>query len=379
MKKRIVLFSGGRSDFGLLKNIILKFQKSKKFNTDVFVGPSHFSKNFGYTFNEVKISKIKNIKKIRLKNVHTDNINIAALISKIIKDVTRSFYKKKYDLAIVLGDRYEVFAFSFVCTLFKIPIAHIHGGEVTLGAYDNQFRNAITKMACLHFTSTKKHQLNVIKMGENRRLVKNVGAPAIENIKLKKFKAKVEIFKKYKIPLNQKVVMINMHPETMSKISVSNQISSLIESILMKKKLFFIITSPSPDTGGVEMLSIIKRLTKNHSNIRLIESFGQDNYFNVMKYCSFVCGNSSSGIIEAASLGIKTLNVGERQKGRQLSNQTINVKNNLNEISKGMDMILKKKIKKIVNPYDGGKTTNKVFSIIKNIDLDKILVKKYDY
>lgn len=379
MKKKIVLFSGGRSDFGLLKNIILKFQKSKKFETDVFVGPGHFSKKFGYTFKEVKISKIKNIKKIKLNNIHTDNINIAALISKVIKDVAKFFYKKKYDLAIVLGDRYEVFAFSFVCTLYNIPIAHIHGGEISLGAYDNQFRNAITKMACLHFTSTKKHQLNVIKMGENKRLVKNVGAPSIENIKLKKFKSKEEIFKKYKIPLNQKVVMITMHSETMSKISINNQISPLIKSILKKKKLFFIITSPSPDTGGVEMLIIIKRLITNHPNIKLIESFGQDNYHNIMKFCSFVCGNSSSGIIEAASLGIKSLNIGARQEGRQLSNQTINVKNNFNEISKGMDIILKKKIKKIINPYDGGKTANKIFSIIKNIDLNKILIKKYDY
>lgn len=379
MKKRIVLFSGGRSDFGLLKNIILKFQKSKKFKTDLFVGPSHFSKKLGYTFNEIKLNKIKNIKKIELNNVNTNNIKIAALISKIIKETSKSFYNKKYDLAIVLGDRYEVFAFSFVCTLFKIPIAHIHGGEITLGAYDNQFRNAITKMACLHFTSTRKHQLNVIKMDENKKLVKNVGAPSIENIKLKKFKTKEKIFSRYNIPMNQKVVMITMHPETMSKTSINSQITSLIKSIVMKKNIFFIITSPSPDTGGIKMLNIIKRLVKNYSNIKLVESFGQDDYHNIMKYCSFVCGNSSSGIIEAASLGIKTLNIGERQKGRQLSNQTINVKNNFNEISKGIDMILKKKIKRIKNPYDGGKTSKKIFSIIENTDLDKVLVTKYDY
>ena len=125
-------------------------------------------------------------------------------------------------------------AFSFICTLFKIKIAHIHGGEKTLGAYDNQFRDAITKLATLHFASTKKHQLNIIKMGANKKFTKNVGAPAIENINLIKYKNKKEIFEKYKIPINKKVCLVTMHPETMSKISIENQINNLLKAISNK-------------------------------------------------------------------------------------------------------------------------------------------------
>lgn len=147
MKKKIVIFSGGRSDFGLLKNIILKFQKSKKFTTSLVVGPSHFSKKFGFTYREIKDSRIKNIYKINIKKINTSNKDISNLISIIIKKIGSIFEKKKFDLAIVLGDRYEVLAFSFICVLFKIKIVHIHGGEITLGSYDNQFRNAISKMS----------------------------------------------------------------------------------------------------------------------------------------------------------------------------------------------------------------------------------------
>ena len=367
MKKKIVLFSGGRSDFSLLKNIILRFQNAKKFNTDLIIGPGHFSKKLGFTYNEIKENNIKNIYKIQSNKINTSDSGITILISEIIKKISKIINKKKYDLAIVLGDRYEVLAFSFICTLFKIKIAHIHGGEKTLGAYDNQFRDAITKLATLHFASTKKHQLNIIKMGANKKFTKNVGAPAIENINLIKYKNKKEIFEKYKIPINKKVCLVTMHPETMSKISIENQINNLLKAI-SNKNIFFVITSPNLDTGGIKMIGLIKKSVKNLKNTKFIESLGQNDYFNILKFCSFVCGNSSSGIIEAPSLGVKTLNIGNRQKGRQSSNQTINVKNEYNEISKGIDKILKMRVKKIVNPYDGGYSSKKIFSFIKNLD-----------
>ena len=158
-----------------------------------------------------------------------------------------------------------------------------------------------------------------------------------------------------------------MHPETMSKISIENQINNLLKAI-SNKNIFFVITSPNLDTGGIKMIGLIKKSVKNLKNSKFIESLGQNDYFNILKFCSFVCGNSSSGIIEAPSLGVKTLNIGNRQKGRQSSNQTINVKNEYNEISKGIDKILKMRVKKIVNPYDGGYSSKKIFSFIKNLD-----------
>ncbi len=367
MKKKIVIFSGGRSDFGLLKNIILKFQKSKKFTTSLVVGPSHFSKKFGFTYREIKDSRIRNIYKINIKNINTSNKDISNLISIIIKKIGSIFEKQKFDLAIVLGDRYEVLAFSFICVLFKIKIAHIHGGEVTLGSYDNQFRNAISKMSTLHLTSSKKHQINLEKMGVNKNSIKNVGAPSIENIKLIKFKNKYKIFKKYGIPLNKDIGLVTMHPETMSNKSIKNQINGLIRAI-SSKDIYFIITSSNMDTGGAQMVKLIKKAIKKFTNIQLIESLGQNDYFNILKFCKFVCGNSSSGIIEAPSLGIMTLNIGNRQKGRQSSNQTINVRNEYKEISKAIDRIMKMKKKKIFNPYDGGKTSKKIFSLINNLN-----------
>ena len=339
-KKKILVFSGSRADYGLLKPVILKLKE--KFHTIVCCGPQHFSAKFDYTFKEINKDKIKINSKIKC-NINKTNIKeIIQIISTSLIKIDKELDRLKPDLVLVLGDRYEVFSIVLCSYLKNIKLAHIHGGEVTEGAFDEGLRHAITKMSNLHFVSHINHKRNVIQLGEEPKTVFNVGAIGAENA------YKLKSYYKKKIKKKNDYVLITLHPETKNikkDIKILKNIFKLIEK---NKKYKFFFTNSNTDTGGSTINNLINKYCKlNYNNSENLRSLGHVEFIKKMLNAKLLIGNSSSSIIEGSTLTIPAINIGSRQRGRLTSNNIIHSDYKYSSIERAFNNALKLKKKKI--------------------------------
>ena len=246
-KKNFFFISGSRAEYGLLKNLIISLSKEKNINTRLIITGTHLLKKFGKTINEIKRDKIKIFKEIKISSNTRSPQDISFSSVKIISGLSNIFKKNKPDLIIVLGDRYEIFLSCYVATLFKIPIAHICGGEETKGSYDNQFRHAISKMSHIHFVTNKFYKKKIERMGENAKNVHDVGSLAFSDFNKIKFKNKIELEKKYGFNLKKFFFLVTMHPETLKKTITKDKLTNIFKAIKSFKNFFFIFTSANND------------------------------------------------------------------------------------------------------------------------------------
>ena len=315
-RKKILIITGSRSDYDLLKPLFHEFEKNKNLKLKILATGSHFSKLHGFTYKKILSDKIKISKKINLNIISDKKNNLIKHLTLGLKKYFSYLEYIKPNLVIVLGDRYEIFSFSISSYILGIPIAHIHGGEITRGAIDEGFRHSITKMSQLHFVSHSEYKKRVIQLGENPKNVFLVGSLEQENILNTKTIKKKEIEKKLNIKFNKKNLMVSYHPETISKISVKSQLKELLLAIKHFSNINFIFTSPNVDPGNKEIIKSIKSFVKRNKNTFFTPSLGQDLFFSCIKYSDGMVGNSSSGIIELPVLRKGTVNIGHRQEGR---------------------------------------------------------------
>jgi len=373
--RKICVVSGSRADYGLLYLTMKRLQESKKIDFQLLVTGSHLSRSFGYTYKEILNDGFKANSKIKILN--ETGFSISSIVSRSIKSFSKEFTKLNPDIILLLGDRYEIFSAAISATLSKIPIAHIHGGEVSEGAFDESFRHAITKMSHLHFASCSLHKKRIIQLGENPKKVFNVGAPGIERLKKLKLLSKDNLEKSLNIKFRKKNVLVTFHPETLSKRSISDQISPLLSCLKQKKDWGIIITKANSDPGGEEINLQLKEFAKSNStNTFLFDNLGQQNYFSILKLADVMIGNSSSAIIESASFNTPSLNIGNRQGGRLKPKNVFDVKNKTTDIRKALDNLSKKR-EGIKNPYDGGQTSKKILKVLEEFDLNNILKKNF--
>ena len=370
-KHKILIFLGSRAEAGILREII--YFLNTKYEVYYLINSQKKKNNFFFKeFKEIK----KNICFINLKLKNTKQEDIFKFINEF---VTKSeFYLKKnfYKFGLVLGDRYEALMFAYLCTLKRIPLVHFQGGEATYGAIDELHRHAITKMSSLHFVTCDKYKKRVISLGERPSTVVNIGSmsgPAIKNYKflnLKSLSSKFSFLKK-----KRPYMMVTFHPETYSKIKVSKQIEPMLSSLKNFNKYNFIFTSSNLDENGIKIKKIKKNFVRKRENCYYFDNLGHKDYLNLMKYSSCVIGNSSSGILESSLIGAKCLNIGDRQKGRMTSNQTISVKNKVSSITAGLNKILNLKNEKIQNIYYKKYGLNLFKNTIMRTNFDKLLPK----
>jgi GDP/UDP-N,N'-diacetylbacillosamine 2-epimerase (hydrolysing) len=294
------------------------------------------------------------------------------------------FEKLKPDMLIVLGDRYETLAVATVAMNQRIPIAHLYGGETTEGAIDESIRHAITKLSYLHFTSAEEYRDRVIQLGENPERVFCVGAIGIENILNEKLLSKVEIAESIKFELNKPYAMVTFHPVTLEDNKSEEQIKVLLEVCECYKDMKFIFTKANADASGRIINQRIEDFVKKNDNAIVFTSLGMIRYLSALKYCDMVIGNSSSGLVEAPSFGIPTINIGDRQRGRLQADSVINCEPIKKDIEKAIQLALtkefKKKAKNTINPYGNGKTSCKIVEKIKDFLInDKVNLKKKFY
>lgn len=368
--KKVCVITGTRSEYGLLAPLIKKLQSQSEFKTEVVVTGSHLSAEYGYTYKCIEEDGILINKKIDILSSDNSAVGITETMANAIKKFGQYFNIAKPNLIIILGDRYEIFAVATAAAVLNIPIAHLHGGEVTLGAYDEFFRHGITKMSSLHFTSCEEHRKRVIQLGENPDTVYNVGAIGIENIKEMNLLSREELSKSINFNLDSKYALVTFHPVTLEKTSVSEQCNEVIQAMRKCKDLKFLITKANADDGGRIINELLEQLAFEFPDkISLHTSLGQLRYLSAMKYCRFVLGNSSSGLIEAPSFHIPTVNIGNRQKGRMHGKSVIdcpaNKKAILESIELAQDQCWRNSHLNEENPYGNGNVSDEIVNHIK--------------
>ena len=295
---------------------------------------------------------------------------------------TDAFKILKPDMIVVLGDRFESYAASIAAMILGIKIGHIHGGEATHGLIDESIRHSITKMSHIHFASTLDYKKRIIQLGENPSTVKHVGSLGIDNIKRFHLMKKKSFEEFVGLSLNKRNIFITYHPVTLEKGKSSKVFGNLLRSLDKLKDTNLYFSMANADSEGRIINKMIEDYVKqnNHKSMYMI-SFGQENYFSCLKHMDFIVGNSSSGIIEAPSFGIGTLNIGNRQLGRIQSPSVINCKESYNAISQGLDTLISKrfskKIKNQKNPYFKKDTLEQILHYLKIYDYSVSNIKKF--
>ena len=288
----------------------------------------------------------------------------------------------KPDILVLLGDRYEIFGVAGVASIMQIPIAHIHGGETTQGAFDEAFRHSITKMSHIHFAATNEYANRIIQLGEEPSRVFNVGGPGIENIKKLNLLNKDEFEKSIKFKLAKKNILITFHPVTLENSSAREQFGEILKALDELEETNFIFTKANSDTDGDVINKMIDEyVSENSQKAVAFASLGQLRYLSAIKFVDIVLGNSSSGLLEVPSFKKATINIGDRQKGRARASSVIDVRPVKEEILAAIKRAYSKEfeqtLKDTINPYDGGNPSKKMVKILKEIKLDGILKKKF--
>lgn len=378
---KISFITSTRADFGLLKNLILETKKNKKFKVSVIASGSHFSKNFGKTFKEIEKNKIKINQKIVFKSIPDNESGISKIFGKCVEKTTNILKKNYPDLLIVLGDRYEILASVISANILKIPVAHIHGGELTFGAIDDAFRHSITKMSHVHFTANSIYKKRVIQLGENPKNVHVVGGLGVDSLKKTKLLSKTELEKKYNFKFKNKNFMVCFHPETSSKISPKKQILEVLSALKKLKDTLIIFTMPGADLGNYIIKKEIKKFVRTNKDCFFYSSLGQINYFSLLGQVDAIIGNSSSGILEMPYLQKATINLGTRQLGRLSSKSVINVGIKKTDIVKSLKKISSPSFKKIIKKskkfYGKEGAPLRILKVLKNLNTQNLFQKKF--
>jgi GDP/UDP-N,N'-diacetylbacillosamine 2-epimerase (hydrolysing) len=373
--------TGSRAEYGLLRNVIKLIKSEPTMQLQIIATGSHLTEKFGSTYKEILNDGINIDFKIDILDEVINEQTIAIAMGKVQAEVSKVLQETKPDLLLVLGDRYEILSVVIAALLCKIPVAHIHGGEVTTGAFDDSIRHAITKMSHLHFVATEKSKKRVLQLGEEPETIFNFGGLGVDAILSNEYVSKDELQKLTGIKFREKNLLITYHPETISRKSPSEQIRILLNALAKKNEINFIFTGVNADPGSDEITNEIKKFVELRSNAIYYPSLGQRNYLSTILYCDGVVGNSSSGILEVPSFKKATINIGNRQLGREMAESVINCELDSGSIVKSIDEIYSKNFKvvlsKVSNPYGRGGASLKIFEEIKKSDLSNLVVKSF--
>ena len=378
--RKVCVVTGSRAEYGILRGLMKAIQNDPDLTLQIIATNQHLSKLQGETYQEIERDGFTIDYKVYMADDNApDNANSTAKsISRGVAGFADAFDALRPDLLLILGDRYEMLAVASTALIYKIPIAHLHGGEITEGAFDDAIRHAITKISHLHFTSTEAYRLRVIQLGEQPDRVFNVGALGVENVMKTDFMTKEEIEQSLNFQLADKCFLCTYHPVTLSNMSSETQVMNLLQALDDYKDYHIIFTYSNSDTNSQIIIKRIQEyVDKNSGRCMFIPSLGQRRYFSALKYVKAVLGNSSSGIIEVPSFGIPTLDIGDRQKGRIAADSVIHCGYTTDEIKDGLEKVLSYQSKSIENPYYKAGTCDSILKVIKTYPLDTIIQKHF--
>jgi GDP/UDP-N,N'-diacetylbacillosamine 2-epimerase (hydrolysing) len=380
-KRKICIVTGSRAEYGLLYWLIKEVNIEQNLELQLIVTGMHLSHEFGLTYKEIE-KEFKINKKIDMHLSSDKPEDISRSMSIALKSFSDAYHELQPDIIVLLGDRYEIFSAASAAMISRIPIAHIHGGEATEGLIDEAIRHCITKMSHLHFTAAEEYSKRVIQLGENPNKVFTVGGMGIENIKKLKLLPKEDLEKSIDFKLNINNILVTFHPVTLEKNTSKKQFSEILDSINDLKDTNIIFTKTNSDTDGrIINLMIDEYVNKNQEKSLAITSMGQINFLSALQYMDFIIGNSSSGLLEAPSLKIGTINIGDRQKGRIKARSIIdcspNKKNIKDAIKKVYSNEFQNILKDVKSPYGNECPSQKIVKILNSVAIDDLLKKSF--
>ena len=380
-KKKICIVTGSRAEYGLLYWLIRAVKEDQDLELQLIVTGMHLSSEFGFTYKEIE-KDFKIDKKIDMHLSLDTSVEISRSMGIAQTSFSEAFNELKPNIVVVLGDRYEIFSAAVSAMISRIPIAHIHGGEATEGLIDEAIRHSISKMSHLHFTAAEEYSNRVIQLGEEPNRVFNVGGMGIENIKKIKLLSKKEFEKSINFQLNTKNILVTFHPVTLEKQTSGKQFQELLNTIDELENTNIIFTKTNSDIDGKIINKMIDQFTfKNPNKSISITSLGQKNYLSALKYVDLIIGNSSSGLLEAPSFKIGTINIGDRQNGRLKAQSVVDCLTDKKNIKKAIERVYSDKFQKLLknvrNPYGEECASQKIINVLKNVSLNEILKKPF--
>lgn len=381
MNRKICVVTGSRADYGLLRWVMQGIKEDSELTLQVLVTGMHLSPQYGLTYKEIESDGF--MINHKLETVINDDTppGIVDSISSTIVGCARAFEDLKPDIIVLLGDRFEIFAAATAALVARIPVAHLHGGEITSGAYDEALRHSITKMSQMHFVATENYRDRVIQLGESPVHVHLVGGLGIDNIKKLPLMSKGELEASLNLKFNDKSILVTFHPVTLEEDAGEQQLKELLNALAELKDTLIILTMPNADTSNLKFIKLIENFVSENTNAHVYFSLGNLRYLSCIANVDAVIGNSSSGITEAPSFKKGTINIGNRQHGRAQATSVINCLPNKEDIMVAIRTVYSDDfqgvLSKTVNPYGNGGASAKIVEILSSVSLDKIIKKSF--
>lgn len=381
MKRRILVFTGSRAEYGLLRNVIYNLSCDNKVELHILASGTHLSEKYGSTIKEIKNDNFAPVVEIDIKLEKNEPVGICHSMGRALSSYADVMSRISPDLLVLLGDRYETFCAAAAASMLRIPIAHLFGGEATEGAIDDVLRHAMTKMSHLHFTACERYRNRVIQMGENPDRVWCVGSLGVENVRLLPVLSEDTVRSFLNIPQKIPYIVATYHPVTLEKVQAVQEVKLLLEVLSAKKDLITVFTGANADAGGQEVNDLLQSYSISNKNIRFFMSLGVERYINAVRYSKGVFGNSSSAIGEVPSLGVPSLDIGNRQKGRERASSVLHADFDASEIAAALETLLLPETQCMAqntkNPLDKPNTARNISDIIKSYPLDGLLSKTF--
>lgn len=379
--RKICFVTGTRAEYGLLSRLMRLVKEDKDLQLQVIATNMHLMPEYGETYKEIEKDGFTIDKKVYMHKPSDDAHGIISSMAEEMQGMNDALSELKPDILVLLGDRYEILVAAQVALIHRIPIAHIHGGEVTEGAFDDAIRHSVTKMSSLHFTSCEEYRHRVIQMGEHPSRVFDVGSLGVENIKAVPLMTKDELEASLDFKIDTQTILVTYHPVTLGG-DPAKDIREFLDALDQFKDLKVIFTMPNSDTGRDAIALAVENYVENHSNrAKAYTSLGLKRYLSTLQFVKAAVGNSSSGIIEVPSFGIPTLNIGDRQKGRLASKSIVDCGTSKDEVIAGLKLCLSEKMQRAAktyeNPYAKPDTANLIYQELKNVELAGLNLKTF--
>lgn len=379
--RKICFVTGTRAEYGLLSRLMRLVKEDKDLQLQVIATNMHLMPEYGETYKEIEKDGFTIDKKVYMHKPSDDAHGIISSMAEEMQGMNDALSELKPDILVLLGDRYEILVAAQVALIHRVPIAHIHGGEVTEGAFDDAIRHSVTKMSSLHFTSCEEYRHRVIQMGEHPSRVFDVGSLGVENIKAVPLMTKDELEASLDFKIDTQTILVTYHPVTLGG-NPAKDIREFLDALDQFKDLKVIFTMPNSDTGRDAIALAVENYVEKHSNsAKAYTSLGLKRYLSTLQFVKAAVGNSSSGIIEVPSFGIPTLNIGDRQKGRLASKSVVNCGTSKDEVIAGLKLCLSEEMQKAAktyeNPYAKPDTANLIYQELKNVELAGLNLKTF--
>jgi len=381
MKRKICVVTGSRADYGLLRFVMQGIKENADLVLQVVATGMHLSPTFGLTYREIEADGFNIDAKVENLSSSDTPVGIAESMGKGLSGCAEAFSRLQPDLIVVLGDRFEIFAATAAALVAKIPVAHLHGGETTAGAFDEAFRHSITKMSHLHFVAAEEYRQRVIQLGEDSKNVFLVGGLGVDGVKNVNLLSKDELESSLGIKSQSKSLLVTFHPVTLEDETSEAQMKELLSALSDLSDTTLIFTMPNADTGGLALIKMIKEFVSENTNSFVFTSLGQQRYLSSMAQVDAVIGNSSSGLIEAPTFKKGSINIGDRQLGRLQANSVINCQPEKKAIGEALARMysseFQRSLVKTINPYGEGGASARIVEILRTESLDGVVKKTF--